>query len=76
MFAGLLLNDPCVIYKPKPVPWRVWRQTGEFFSQNTPYTDWQLWGLLETLWPLLQPVHSIYFERKSKYYADRTTEVQ
>ena len=25
-----------------------WRQTGELLSQNVPYTDWQLWGLLET----------------------------
>ena len=48
LFMHLLLNDKSVIHKLKLMPWGLEADWRASLSQNVPYTDWQLWGLLET----------------------------
>ena len=51
-------------------------QYGGLLFQNTPCISLLLLGLLVTPKQHLQPVHIIYFGKRSKYYAERTLIVQ
>ena len=52
------------------------KQTSGLPFQNAPGTGWQLWGWPVTPWLLPQPVHRIYFGKRSMQCADRMPEVQ
>ena len=70
---GTLLDDPCVIHKPKPnlgeleAGWRV------SLSKCSMYTLATM-GLTSNPSLLPQPAHRIHFEMKSMYYAEITSE--
>ena len=75
MFIGLLLNGPCVIHIPEPVPRGVGEDCSASLSNSSLYKLATL-DLPGNPLGLLQPVHKIYFGKKSKYCTDRTLKVQ
>ena len=75
LFVGLLLDDPCVIHKPKPYLEGLTADLKAFLSECSMYRLATI-GLTGEPIATPSPAHRIYFEKKSKYYADRTPRVQ